>query len=98
LPVTGREGSVLLPLAGIFAVLLTLGLATPGLSFVADLLTVDCGFEDGLSLEFPSGRSAGRGDGLGESLLGRDGFSGTESVRAALSPPERNSSSAFRLG
>jgi len=106
--VTGRDGSGLLPVEDVGSGLLLaedvvralLALPPDALGFPFRLLlsVTDCGLGGCLSVEPPSDRAAGRGDGFGELPSALDCFSASESTRATLPPPERISSSAFRLG
>lgn len=94
----GREGNGLLPFAGLVPALPARIWGTLGLSVKGLLSGAGPGFDIGLSLGPPSGRSAGRGDGLGEFPLGFEDLSDSESTRATLAPDCRISSSALRFG
>lgn len=94
--VRGREGkALLLPFVPVPP---TLGLAGFTVSRGAGLFKSGRDVDTGLSLEFPSCRSAGRGAGFCSSPFVRGFLSPPESVRAALVLAVRSSSSAFRLG
>jgi len=94
---TGREGNRLLSVDTVPA-LPTLLAATPGFPLELLLSAAFRGVGACLSLELPSGRSAGRGDGLGELPFGFEDLSEIDSMRVTFAPAERSSSSAFRLG
>lgn len=94
----GREGNGWLPCVGLVPALPPRAWGTFGLSAVGFLSKAGRAFETGLSLGPPSGRSARRGDGLGELPLGLDDLSDSESTRASLVPAGRISSSALRFG